>query len=102
LVKASSARLNSQKGIDFGCVGDDDDKASSIATGRVVDGIDLGLLSKALASLDQTKTKQARDLYNRLYHEAMISAEPGRGMSFSNMLVMLAHYKLIDDDKALQ
>jgi hypothetical protein len=72
------------------------------AAGRVVDGIDLMLLGKALGSIDQMKTKKAKDLYNRLYHEALISAEPGRGISFTDMLVLLAHYKLIDDDKALQ
>jgi voltage-dependent calcium channel len=68
----------------------------------MVADIDLDLLDKALEGIDQTQTKKAKDLHNRLCHEALISAEPERGISFTDMLVLLAHYKLVDDDKALQ
>ena len=68
----------------------------------VVDGIDLTLLSSALRTVDYASVARRRRLYDRLYHEALVSDEPGRGMSFTNMLLLLAHYKLIDDDEALE
>jgi hypothetical protein len=52
--------------------------------------------------IDLTKVRERRRVFARLYHEARISEEPGRGISFTSMLFMLAHYKLIDDEKALQ
>jgi len=69
---------------------------------RAVDGIDLTLLSSALRTVDYASVARRRRLYDRLYHEALVSDEPGRGMSFANMLLLLAHYKLIDDDEALE
>lgn len=67
----------------------------------VVDGIDVTKLNKLLGSVDNTKIRKRRAVYSKLYHEAMISQEPGKGISFTNMLLMLAHHKLIDDREAL-
>ena len=39
-------------------------------------------------------------IYSRLYHEASISHH-GRGISFTDMLLLLAHHKLIVDREAL-
>lgn len=69
---------------------------------RVVDGIDLNLLSSALRTIDYDAVAKRRRLFDRMYHEALMSDEPGRGMSFTNMLLLCAHYKLIDDDEALE
>jgi len=63
--------------------------------------IDLGKLETALQSMDPNQIRQRRALYNRLYHEARLSFERGRGISFTNMLLMLAHNKLIADKEAL-
>lgn len=68
---------------------------------KVVDGIDTMKLSKVLSGIDSVKIRKRRMLYSRVYHEAMISQEPGKGISFTNMLLMLAHHKLIDDREAL-
>ena len=67
----------------------------------VVEGIDIGKLNKLLGSVDNAKIRKRRAVYSRLYHEAMMSQEPGKGISFTNMLLMLAHHKLIDDREAL-
>ncbi|KAJ7243891.1 Ion transport protein-domain-containing protein [Mycena haematopus] len=68
--------------------------------GRIVDGVDLNKLEKALKEIDYTAIRKRRAVYARLYHEASISHE-GRGMSFTDMLFLLAHHKLIVDRDAL-
>lgn len=51
--------------------------------------------------IDRSMIKRRKNLWNRLYHEARISYEPGKGISFTNMLLLLAHHKLIVDQEAL-
>ena len=71
---------------------------SSLVEGR----LDLAKLARAVGAINLAEVKQRKHLYNRLYYEATLEAEGGRGISFTNMLVLLSHYRLIDDDKALQ
>lgn len=63
--------------------------------------VDVRRVESIIRQIDFQKVRERRRTFERLYHEARISAEPGRGISFTNMLMMLAHYKLIDDEKAL-
>ena len=65
---------------------------------RVVAGVDLDALDATLSHLDRAEIKRRKNLYNRLYHEARIS---GKEISFTNMLFLLAHHKLIVDREAL-
>ena len=58
-------------------------------------------LQANLNGIDRAAIKKRKNLYNHLYHEARISHEPGKGISFTNMLLLLAHHKLIDDREAL-
>ena len=58
-------------------------------------------MERALNGIDQASIRKRRNLYIRLYHEAVISCPPGRGLSFTEMLTLLAHYKLIVDREAL-
>ncbi|KAI0791303.1 Ion transport protein-domain-containing protein [Abortiporus biennis] len=67
----------------------------------VVDSVSIGTLSHDLDGIDKYAIKRRKNLYNRLYHEARISYEPGKGISFTNMLLLLAHHKLIVDREAL-
>lgn len=69
---------------------------------RYVEGVDINRLQRVLGSLDLNRTRQRRDMYNRLLQEALLVQEPGKGISFTNVLLLLAHYKLIDDEKALR
>ncbi|KAI0919913.1 hypothetical protein AcV5_001858 [Taiwanofungus camphoratus] len=68
---------------------------------RIVHGVDMDKLDATLNGIDRASIKKRKNLYNRLYHEARISHEPGKGISFTNMLLLLAHHKLIVDRDAL-
>lgn len=73
---------------------------SDMVTGKT-HSIDLRTLNILLSKIDYTHIKQRKTLHNRLYHEAILSDEGGKGISFANMLVLLSHYTLIDDENAL-
>lgn len=65
---------------------------------HAVAGVDLDALDATLSHIDRVEIKRRKNLYNRLYHEARIS---GKEISFTNMLFLLAHHKLIVDREAL-
>jgi hypothetical protein len=73
-----------------------------IRKGQVVDELDLLKLGTLLEEVDFDEIAKRKRLFNRLYHEALLTEEPGRGISFTGMLLLLAQYKLVDPDKALQ
>ncbi|KAI0739665.1 Ion transport protein-domain-containing protein [Daedaleopsis nitida] len=68
---------------------------------KIIEGYDFNKTDVLLSSIDRAAIKRRKNLYNRLYHEARISHEPGKGISFTNMLLLLAHHKLIVDREAL-
>ncbi|KAG6837569.1 hypothetical protein H0H93_006983 [Arthromyces matolae] len=68
---------------------------------RTVAGLDMGKLEGILSGLDYEAIRKRRAIYSRLYHEANLSHKPGLGISFNDMLVLLAHHKLIVDVEAL-
>ena len=70
-------------------------------TPRVVDGLDLNKLKQILDGIDYADVRRRKAVYIRLYHEASISHEQGLGISFTRMLTLLAHHKLIVDAEAL-
>ena len=64
-------------------------------------GVDLGLLNTALSAIDHEEIRRRRRLFSRLYHEAIVTQQHKGGISFTDMLLLLAHYKLIVDRDAL-
>jgi hypothetical protein len=68
---------------------------------RIVRGLDLSKLERILDGIDYAEVRKRKAIYIRLYHEASISHEQGLGMSFTDMLTLLAHHKLIVDAEAL-
>ena len=72
-----------------------------VATGHQR-AVDVRRIEWHIAQIDYRRVREHRQLFARLYHEARISEDRGRGISFTAMLMMLSHYKLIDDEKALQ
>ncbi|TFK22492.1 high-affinity cell membrane calcium channel [Coprinopsis marcescibilis] len=75
---------------------------TSWATGNhVVEGVDMEKLQRILDSIDYVEVRRRKAVYARLYHEATVSHEPGLGISFTNVLILLAHHKLIVDAEAL-
>ncbi|KZO97216.1 hypothetical protein CALVIDRAFT_513490 [Calocera viscosa TUFC12733] len=67
-------------------------------------GLDMKKLEDVLSNMDRKEVHRRRARYNRLYNEAIIADKDngGRGISFTDMLIMLAHYKLIKDETALR
>ncbi|EEB93583.1 hypothetical protein MPER_07733, partial [Moniliophthora perniciosa FA553] len=66
---------------------------------RVHEGVDLTKLERALNTIDYMAIRKRKAVYSRLYHEATI-AHRGEGISFTKMLILLAHHKLIVDHEA--
>src|SRR5258707_1272529 len=66
-----------------------------------VASLDLDKVQLILNNIDYKEIRKRRATYCRLYQEASISHEPGLGISFTNMLLLLAHHKLIVDAEAL-
>ncbi|GAA5884714.1 hypothetical protein JCM6882_005364 [Rhodosporidiobolus microsporus] len=65
--------------------------------------LDLPKLRSVLAAIDVEEVRQRREIYLHVYHEAKLEAEASyKGISFNKMLTLIAHYRLIDDDNALQ
>ncbi|EKM51356.1 uncharacterized protein PHACADRAFT_263446 [Phanerochaete carnosa HHB-10118-sp] len=63
--------------------------------------VNIRKLQLNINNIDRQMIKRRKNVWNRLYHEARISYEPGKGISFTNMLILLAHHKLIVDQEAL-
>ncbi|KAF5368727.1 hypothetical protein D9757_010428 [Collybiopsis confluens] len=64
-------------------------------------GLDIDKLNRMLDGIDYVAIRKRRAIYSRLYHEATIAHQQGRGISFTDMLLLLAHHKLIKDSEAL-
>lgn len=65
--------------------------------------LDLDKLSQLVDGIDIEEVRQRREIFLHVYHEAKLEAESSiKGISFTAMLRLIAHYRLIDDDNALQ
>ncbi|EGN97267.1 hypothetical protein SERLA73DRAFT_110442 [Serpula lacrymans var. lacrymans S7.3] len=77
------------------------DKETHVWSSKDATGMDLSKLNKALSAIDYAGVRKRRTTYSRLYHEASVSYHQGTGISFTEMLLLLAHNKLIVDREAL-
>ena len=59
-------------------------------------------LNNALRFLPVDKIRSNRRLLNNLYEEALMSSTSEFGLSFNSTLLLLAHYRLVDDNKSLE
>jgi hypothetical protein len=64
-------------------------------------GVNLELLNATLSRVDYEAIRRRRKLFSRMYHEAILTHQRGKGISFTDMLLLLAHHKLIVDKEAL-
>ncbi|KAG8215839.1 Ion transport protein-domain-containing protein [Butyriboletus roseoflavus] len=64
-------------------------------------GIHVRKLNRLLNKIDFKEIRKRRGVYNRIYHEANVMFYRRGGISFTDMLVLLAHHKLIDNREAL-
>ena len=68
----------------------------------VVYGIDLAKLNSRLNTINVSEIRQRRARLNIFSQEVLVSADPDRGISFLSVLMILAHYNVISDGKALR
>ncbi|GAA5943198.1 hypothetical protein JCM10213_006241 [Rhodosporidiobolus nylandii] len=65
--------------------------------------LDMDKLRLLLDGIDVEEVRQRREIFLHVYHEAKLEAESSlKGISFNRALMVIAHYRLIDDDMALQ
>lgn len=65
--------------------------------------VDLPTLRHLVDAIDPGEVAVRRRNFVLAYHEAMHDAEESlKGISFNKMLLLIAHYRLINDDSALQ
>ncbi|KAJ6259480.1 hypothetical protein Dda_5117 [Drechslerella dactyloides] len=72
------------------------------ANDRLGIGVDLKKLNQRLAGLPVWKIRRQRYTYARFVEECLVAADKERGVSFTTVLLILAHYKLIIDNKSLR
>jgi len=65
------------------------------------DAVNIQRLKRILGAIDYSSVKAKRMLYCRVYHEACL-IDKKEGMDFTRMLTLLAHHKLVNDDRALE
>lgn len=68
---------------------------------KTLSSVDLPKLERIVDGINYNEVRKKKAIYSRLYHEAIVSHEPGLGISFTDMLTLLAHHKLIVDAEAL-
>lgn len=64
--------------------------------------IDLKKLNKRLAELPVKEIRRRRARMNKFYEEVLVSSDHDRGIQFTSLLMILAHYKVINDNKSLR
>lgn len=77
------------------------EETQSTDTSPLAPEIDLRKLNQVLNTMDIEDIRRRRMLYARIYHEACLTYERKDGISFTEMLLLLAHNKLITDKDAL-
>jgi voltage-dependent calcium channel len=68
----------------------------------VVAGVDLAALRRKLAQIPVHEIRRRRKKFNVFFEEVLVSADPDRGISFTSVLMILAHYNVISDNKSLR
>ena len=68
----------------------------------VVSGIDLAKLNRHLSEMPVREYQERRHRFNLFYEEVLVMADRELGVSFTSVLLILAHHKIIDDHKSLK
>ncbi|KAH7026510.1 Ion transport protein-domain-containing protein [Microdochium trichocladiopsis] len=75
---------------------------SSIVTTSALTGVNLEKLNDRLNQIDRRQVQERRRRFRMFYEEVMVSADIDNGISFSDVLMILAHYNLINESKSLR
>jgi len=76
--------------------------ASIVSSSQYQIGIDLKRLNERLSKINVAEVRERRRRFNIFFEEVMVSADPERGISFTTVLMILAHYNIISDSKSLR
>ena len=74
----------------------------SMSSASAATGVNLKALNERLAKIDAKEVRKARARYNLFFEEVIVSADVDRGISFTTVLMILAHYNVISDNKSLK
>jgi hypothetical protein len=77
-------------------------RMTSMTSASGASGVDLQALNSRLAQIDPKVVQKARVRHNLFFEEVMVSADVDRGISFTTVLMILAHYNVISDNKSLK
>ncbi|OQE41116.1 hypothetical protein PENCOP_c005G03447 [Penicillium coprophilum] len=69
---------------------------------RVSYGVDIEELSRIISRIPVQSIRERRKRLNTFYEEILVSADPDRGISFHQCLMILAHHNVISDSKSLR
>lgn len=75
---------------------------TSISTAAQLNSVNVNSLNRRLEEIDVLAVRERRRKYNIFYEEVMVSADPDKGISFTTVLMILAHYNIINDSKSLK
>ncbi|KAL6791155.1 calcium permeable channel [Trichoderma sp. SZMC 28013] len=75
---------------------------TSIVSMAALNDIDINRLNERLSHLDVKKIRKRRHRFNIFYEEVLVSADPDKGIAFTDVLMILAHYNIINDSKSLR
>ncbi|KAL1587082.1 hypothetical protein WHR41_04007 [Cladosporium halotolerans] len=64
--------------------------------------LDLAKLNAKLNEIPVDEIQRRRVRMNTFYEEVLVSADPDRGIAFGTLLMILAHYKVINDNRSLK
>ena len=64
--------------------------------------IDLARLNERLSHIDVARVRERRRRFDIFYEEVMVSADSEKGISFTTVLMIIAHYNVISDSKSLR
>ncbi|KAG8533335.1 uncharacterized protein KY384_002118 [Bacidia gigantensis] len=65
-------------------------------------GVDLAELNRQLRMIDVDDIRRRRRRMETFFQEILVSSDQARGVNFTSCLMILAHYNVIDDKKALR
>jgi hypothetical protein len=71
-------------------------------TGYEPKEIDIAKLNAKLNEIPIDEIRRRRVRMNTFYEEVLVSADPDRGIEFGALLMILAHYKVINDNRSLK
>lgn len=77
-------------------------RITSMSSASATTGVNLKALNQRLAQIDPREVRRSRARYNLFFEEVMVSADVDRGISFTTVLMILAHYNVISDNKSLK